>query len=54
MARNLGDFDGQVVLVVGAASGIGRAVARLIASRGGNVVISDLDKKGLASLKEEL
>lgn len=54
MARNLGNFDGQVVLVVGAASGIGRAVARLISSRGGTVVISDLDKTGLASLKEEL
>ena len=54
MATDLRDFDGQVVLVVGAASGIGRAAAQLIASRGATVVIADLDKAGLASLQGEL
>jgi 3-oxoacyl-[acyl-carrier protein] reductase len=54
MATDLRDFDGQVVLVVGAASGIGRAAAQLIASRGATVVIADLDKAGLASLQSEL
>jgi 3-oxoacyl-[acyl-carrier protein] reductase len=54
MASDLRDFDGQVVLVVGAASGIGRAAAQLIASRGATVVIADLDKAGLASLQSEL
>jgi 3-oxoacyl-[acyl-carrier protein] reductase len=54
MASDLRDFDGQVVLVVGAASGIGRAAAKLIASRGATVVIADLDKAGLASLQSEL
>ena len=54
MATDLRDFDGQVVLVVGAASGIGRAAAQLIASRGATVVIADLDKSGLASLRSEL
>jgi 2-dehydro-3-deoxy-L-rhamnonate dehydrogenase (NAD+) len=39
---------------VGAASGIGRATAQLIDSRGGTVVIADLDKVGLASLQKEL
>jgi 3-oxoacyl-[acyl-carrier protein] reductase len=54
MASDLRDFDGQVVLVVGAASGIGRAAAQLIASRGATVVIADLDKAGLDSLQSEL
>lgn len=54
MASDPSSFSGQVVLVVGAASGIGRAAARLIDSRGGTVVIADLDKVGLASLQIEL
>jgi 3-oxoacyl-[acyl-carrier protein] reductase len=48
------EFKDQVVLVVGAASGIGRAAAQLIASRGGTVVIADLDTAGLVSLQTEL
>jgi 2-dehydro-3-deoxy-L-rhamnonate dehydrogenase (NAD+) len=54
MASDLNRFSGQVILVVGAASGIGRATAQLIDSRGGTVVIADLDKVGLASLQKEL
>jgi 3-oxoacyl-[acyl-carrier protein] reductase len=54
MSSDLTNFSGQVVLVVGAASGIGRATAHLIASRGGTVVIADLDKAGLTSLQKEL
>jgi 2-dehydro-3-deoxy-L-rhamnonate dehydrogenase (NAD+) len=54
MATDLRDFDGQVVLVVGAASGIGRVAAQLIASRGATLVIADLDKAGLVSLQSEL
>ena len=54
MTSELREFKDQVVLVVGAASGIGRAAAQLIASRGGTVVIADLDTAGLASLQTEL
>ena len=54
MVNDLSSFSGQVVLVVGAASGIGRAAAQLISSRGGTVVIADLDTDGLASLQKEL
>jgi 3-oxoacyl-[acyl-carrier protein] reductase len=51
---DLTSFSGQVVLVVGAASGIGRATAALIHSRGATVVIADLDVSGLFSLGKEL
>ena len=54
MTSDIRDFDGQVVLVVGAASGIGRAAVQLIASRGATVVIADLDQAGLSSLQSEL
>jgi 3-oxoacyl-[acyl-carrier protein] reductase len=54
MTTELREFKDQVVLVVGAASGIGRAAAQLIASRGGTVVIADLDVAGLSSLQTEL
>ena len=54
MTSDLRDFTDQVVLVVGAASGIGRATAQLIAARGARVVIADLDTVGLTSLQSEL
>ncbi len=54
MTTDLRDFSGQVVLVVGAASGIGRATAQLIASRSAQVIIADLDKAGLTTLQSEL
>lgn len=54
MTSDLRDFTDQVVLVVGAASGIGKAAAQLIAARGATVVIADLDTDGLTSLRSEL
>ncbi|MEY2815015.1 MAG: hypothetical protein RIS05_763, partial [Actinomycetota bacterium] len=54
MTSDLRDFTDQVVLVVGAASGIGKATAQLIAARGATVVIADLDTDGLTSLQSEL
>jgi NAD(P)-dependent dehydrogenase (short-subunit alcohol dehydrogenase family) len=35
-------FDGQVVIVTGAAQGLGRVVARRIAEEGGSVVVADI------------
>ena len=51
MTSDLRDFTDQVVLVVGAASGIGKAAAQLIAARGATVVIADLDTDGLSTLQ---
>jgi all-trans-retinol dehydrogenase (NAD+) len=42
------------VLITGAASGIGREMARLAAARGARVIAWDLDATGLTSLAEEL
>ena len=38
------DPKGRIALVTGAASGIGRASARLLAARGATVVLADLDR----------
>lgn len=54
MTNDLRDFSGQVVLLVGAASGIGRSAAELILSRSATVVIADLDQAGLSSLQSDL
>lgn len=42
---NVLDFTGKVVLVTGAATGIGRATARAFAAAGAKVMIGDLDDR---------
>ena len=41
------DFNGQVAIVTGAASGIGLAIAKMLLSRGARVVLLDMNSKGL-------
>lgn len=41
-------FESKVCVVTGAGSGIGRALARLLAARGARLAISDIDPQGLA------
>lgn len=41
-------LDGKVVVITGAASGIGRALAVHLAGRGAHLVLSDIDTDGLA------
>ncbi len=41
-------FNGKVAAITGAASGMGRSLAILLARRGCEVALSDIDEKGLA------
>jgi NAD(P)-dependent dehydrogenase (short-subunit alcohol dehydrogenase family) len=48
------DFAGRVAVVTGGASGIGAAMARAFARCGSNVVIADLDRKGMDRVVAEI
>jgi 3(or 17)beta-hydroxysteroid dehydrogenase len=50
----MGRVDGKVVMVTGAASGLGRAQATLLAREGASVVATDVNEAGGAALAEEL
>jgi len=47
-------FTGKIALVTGAAGGIGRAIAELLAGEGAKVYIADLDERGAASAASAL
>jgi len=49
-----GRFAGKSVLVTGAASGIGRATAQLLAREGARLMIADRDEEGLAQTLESM
>ena len=48
------DFSGQVALVTGAASGLGRATAKAFAESGAAVVLVDRDQEKLTSVANEI
>jgi len=48
------DFNGKIVVVTGAASGIGRETARAFASRGADLALADINEEGLQKIKKEL
>lgn len=48
------DFTGKTAIVTGAAVGIGRATAIMLAEKGADVVAVDIDEKKLDSVKAEL
>jgi len=54
VSENKVSYEGQVVVITGAARGIGAATARLVASRGGRVFALDIARDGLTSLQKEL
>lgn len=45
--KNFSQYDGKVCVVTGAASGIGRAVARSLAASGAKLALSDINEEGL-------
>ncbi|MBO0518333.1 SDR family NAD(P)-dependent oxidoreductase, partial [Streptomyces beijiangensis] len=52
-AQNL-DFGGRVAIVTGAGQGMGRAHAKMRASRGARVVVNDLNADNAASAVAEI
>jgi NAD(P)-dependent dehydrogenase (short-subunit alcohol dehydrogenase family) len=48
------DFNGKSAIVTGAASGIGKATAFLLAQSGAGMVILDRDAEGLNAVRDEL
>jgi NAD(P)-dependent dehydrogenase (short-subunit alcohol dehydrogenase family) len=53
MSENLSP-TGKTVVVTGAASGIGRSLARQLADAGASLVITDINAEGLAAVADEL
>lgn len=53
-AKGIRNLHGRVVVVTGAASGIGRALARDLGGRGARLALVDVDAERLATLAQEL
>jgi 3-oxoacyl-[acyl-carrier protein] reductase len=53
-SQNATLFTDQVVVVIGASNGIGRAAASLISHRGAKIIIADMNPDGLKELASEL
>lgn len=47
-------IDGEVAIVTGAAAGIGRGIARMFASAGAAVVVTDLKQEGAAAVAADI
>ena len=47
-------LDGKIALITGAASGIGRTTARMLAEEGASVVVTDINLDGAKSLAEAI
>lgn len=49
-----GMFHGETALVTGAASGIGRGIARALAAEGAGLVLSDVNQEALDAIADEI
>jgi NAD(P)-dependent dehydrogenase (short-subunit alcohol dehydrogenase family) len=54
MANQVQDFEGKVAIVTGGGSGIGEAVARAFAERGGSVVVADINQAAAEKVAKSL
>eukprot|EP01084_Bolivina_argentea_P151451 264332_1 len=54
MTSTLLNLTNRVAIITGAASGIGRATAKLFAAQNAKIIASDMNLEGLESLKQEL
>ena len=52
--RCMGHFDGQVVVVTGASSGVGRAVARAFGAEGARVALVARNPEALENAAREI
>ena len=48
------DLSGRVAVLTGAASGIGRSTAQVLAGAGATVVLGDIDEKGAQATADEI
>jgi NAD(P)-dependent dehydrogenase (short-subunit alcohol dehydrogenase family) len=48
------DYHGKTALVTGAASGIGKAIAKALAARGATVVLADVNSEGVSAAAKEI
>ena len=54
LAPRRGELAGRIALVTGAAAGIGRAIALLLASEGAHVVVTDIDSEGAQGVASQV
>jgi NAD(P)-dependent dehydrogenase (short-subunit alcohol dehydrogenase family) len=54
MEFDMGEFDGKVIIVTGAAAGIGREAALSFAAKGGAVTIADVNEAGLEEVQQQI
>ena len=47
-------FGGKVAIVTGGGSGLGEAIAKLLAKKGAKVVVSDINMKGAERVAKEI
>ena len=50
----MGRVDGKMALVTGAAQGLGRAIAMMLAKEGANVLMADISSAALDKASEKL
>ncbi len=54
MTTNSGRLAGRVAIVTGAGAGIGKAIARMFAAQGAQLVLADRDEVSVAQVAEEI